>query len=222
MTQTSLPRLVVTDERQMKLLLSVQALGFLECFMGRESTVSEAVAFKERRSSRGRVQYWLSQFVQAGLVAQVGERPQRGSGAPVYRSVADEFILQGAHARAYLTLPDGLMHKEQKYLSFLQEATTRHYQRLADDLIVRFSRPRAQEYALTEVMTRQELGGLTYTPTSPLQDDWLRVRLPVQAARAIQRDLQSIVERIKAAAVDVENTEHAFYIGHLALIEELP
>ncbi len=83
--------LEISDAHVVKLLLAEEAGRYLDAYMGRVRSVSEAAVQVER--SMQRTHYWTQRFQDAGLV-EVAEVIRR-KGRPIrrYRCVADEFVI---------------------------------------------------------------------------------------------------------------------------------
>lgn len=216
----ALRRLYLTEDKQLQFIVDAHKAMVLECFLGRESTVSEAVAFKERRSSRARFAYWVKKLLEIGLIEQVGTRREGSRTVPVYRCVADELVVTGPAAYRLTTQPGGIRRMQQKMLTWLQTTAALHIERLGDDFVMKHFRP-DESGVVSQFMPRWELEGEAARAEFVLQDDWLRLRLPRAAAREFIRELEDLSRRIRAASLDASDEAHPFYIGHLALVEDL-
>lgn len=213
-------RMYLTREEQIQFLFAPERAVVLECFLGRSDTVSGAVAFKGGRLSRPRLAYWVRRMLDLGLLEEVGRRREGRRCVPIYRCVAEEFVLTGRAAYVASTQPGGSFLVQQRMLQWLQTTSLMHIERLGDDWSVRCYRPN-EHYVLTEYRPLWELEGRAAPRPFSLQDDWLRLRLPRAQAAAFMDELAALTERLKAASLAAPDDSGPFYIGHLALVEDL-
>lgn len=167
--------------------------------------------------------YWVKHLLEAGLLEQVGTRKEEGKVAAVYRTVADEFVITGPLAFAYATQPEGVMQLDQEVMNYLQTTLTLHYARQGDDLtLVTYALD--DRYAITDITTRQALvqaDGAAVQDSGLPVNDWFRLKLTRREAQQLTQEFRALVQRIKAQAKAVGDEEHPFYVGHLALAEDL-
>jgi predicted ArsR family transcriptional regulator len=84
-------RVEIDDPGQAKLLTNPESFRFLEPFMARDCTVSQAA--KELKCNVDTMLYRVKTFVKAGLLKVVKTQSRRGRSIKVYRSSADKYFV---------------------------------------------------------------------------------------------------------------------------------
>lgn len=176
--------MTVRQHDAVDLLLNMQAAKHLSPFMRTEQSLGTAAAELDRRPSS--VAYWVSRFVQAGLLIVAREQPRAGKAIPFYRAAADEFQVP------FDAMPKGsreeFLHGARKmmvgeFASAVERAARTHY---AEGLRIVGHPRRGMSISFIEP---------TDNSRSPVTEWWGKVSLTKAEADDLQDEMEAIVKR---------------------------
>lgn len=208
------------DPKAARVVSDPRARRFLEPFIGQERTVSEVAA--KLGVNMSSVLYRVRQFIRLGLLREVRTEPRKGRAVRYYRSVADGFFVPF-----------------QATLLVTQQALSPHtfgeFQRALNESVGQAWLAAAGEQQMLGVhLYRNESGTLNqnivpdpdldqptrffdqlFEPDAPaVWDTWGNLRLAHEDAKALQREVASLLGRYRTKVKEAGGDE---YIVRLAM-----
>lgn len=208
------------DPQAARVLADLRARRFLEPFIAQERTVSEVAA--ELGVDMSSVLYRVRQFVRLGLLEETRAELRKGRAIRYYRSVADGFFVP--FAATPLVAQEALSpHTFGKFQEILNESVGRAWLAAAGErqmLGVHFYRCENGELSQNivpdpDVRQPTRFFEQLLEPDAPaVWDTWGSLKLAREDAKALQREIASLLGRYYAKA---EKTGGDAYIVRLAM-----
>lgn len=183
----------VDDPRAARILADPEATFWLEPFLGRVRSASEAA--RELGRPLDAVRYRLRRMADAGLVEVVGERRRSGRPVKLWRSVADGFVVP-FEATPYADLEERIRRATAANADrFARSAATA----LREGGVEARRIYRGPDGAVHDEAAIDEAALHAASDADPVESLTFRARLPRSVARAVLNEMIALARRTEAA-----------------------
>ena len=191
-----------------RFLVNRTSVVHLSPFMGREYSLAEAA--HDLEISKSRMSYWLNKLLKLELIQLVRVEKRGRHNVPVYRAVADAFIVP--LELIPLEADNSMLEAHRQEFDERTKESLLNAARLSfDDWHVRFS----LQDGKSRIDVLPNDGDMDAVK---LVNEWGRVRLTEAQAKAFRQELMALVKHYWKAS----STEGRFHLYRLLLVEEIP